>query len=78
MSRRLLAIAAVDHPGGAEIHLLRLLAGLKPRGWKITLTTPGTGPLRDQPLAAGYGWQALPPGRLCRGAGARASTTWSD
>jgi glycosyltransferase involved in cell wall biosynthesis len=76
MSRRLLAIAAVDHPGGAEIVLLRLLAGLKPRGWKITLTTPGTGPLRDRALAAGYGWHALPVGGLAHGAGARAVTAW--
>ncbi len=31
--------------GGAEIHLLRLLTGLARRGWTITLTTPGEGPL---------------------------------
>jgi hypothetical protein len=30
MSRRLLAIAAVDHPGGAEVVLPRLLGGLTP------------------------------------------------
>jgi glycosyltransferase involved in cell wall biosynthesis len=76
MSRRLLAITPVDHPGGAEIHLLRLLSGLTPRGWAVTLSTPGPGPLRDAALAAGYNWQALPLGGLARGAGARAVASW--
>lgn len=76
MSRRLLAVAAVDQPGGAEIHLLRLLAGLQPRGWELTLTTPGRGVLREQALEAGYGWRMLPVGGLARGAGAQALRSW--
>ncbi len=76
MSRRLLAVAAVDQPGGAEIHLLRLLAGLRPRGWEITLSTPGPGALREQALEAGYGWRTLPVGGLARGAGAPALRSW--
>jgi glycosyltransferase involved in cell wall biosynthesis len=76
MTRRLLAVAAVDHPGGAEIHLLRLLSGLAGRGWEITLTTPGEGPLRTTALAKGYAWRALPVGGLRRGTGARAVASW--
>jgi glycosyltransferase involved in cell wall biosynthesis len=77
MSPRLLAIAPVDVPGGAEIHLLRLLAGLRPRGWEITLTTPGRGALREAALEAGYGWRPLPLGGLPRGAGVRAIASWA-
>ncbi|MGI8904299.1 MAG: glycosyltransferase family 4 protein [Solirubrobacteraceae bacterium] len=76
MNRRLLAIAPVDRPGGAEIHLLRLLAGLRPRGWTPTLTTPGHGELREAAVQAGYAWRALPLGDLGRGAGARAIGSW--
>ncbi len=76
MHRRLLAITAVDHPGGAETGLLRLLAGLRPRGWAISLTTPGLGPLRDEALGAGYGWHALPVGGLGRGRGLRSLAGW--
>jgi glycosyltransferase involved in cell wall biosynthesis len=76
MTRRLLAVAAVDHPGGAEIHLLRLLAGLRPRGWDVALTTPGRGPLRDAAIDAGYEWHELPLGGLPRGAGGRAVRSW--
>ena len=76
MTRRLLAVAAVDHPGGAEIHLLRLLAGLATRDWSITVTTPGDGPLRDTAQRAGYDWRALPVGGLAAGAGARALLSW--
>jgi len=75
-ARRLLAVAAVDHPGGAEIHLLRLLGGLSERGWGITLSTPGDGPLRERALQAGYGWEQLQLGGLERGAGARAVGSW--
>jgi hypothetical protein len=49
---RLLAVAPVDHPGGAEIHLLRLLAGLRARGWETALTTPGRGLLHTGALVA--------------------------
>ncbi len=76
MLRRLLAITPVDHPGGAELHLLHLLAGLGSRGWRLTLTTPGGGALRDTALQAGYAWRALPLGGLARGAGARAIGSW--
>jgi len=74
--RRLLAITPVDHPGGAEIHLLRLLAVLKQRRWRITLTSPGPGPLRDHARQAGYRWYALPLGGLARRTGARAIGSW--
>jgi glycosyltransferase involved in cell wall biosynthesis len=73
---RLLAVTPVDHPGGAETTLLRLLSGLRERGWTIALTTPGHGPARDQAVAAGYEWHALPLGGLERGAGARALASW--
>ncbi|MGB9186302.1 MAG: hypothetical protein WCB67_19795, partial [Solirubrobacteraceae bacterium] len=43
---RLLAVAPVDHPGGAETTLLRLLSRLGARGWQVTLATPSRGPLR--------------------------------
>ena len=76
MTRRMIAVAPVDAPGGAEIHLLRLLEGLQRRGWSIALTTPGAGPLRDAGLAAGYRWHALPLGGLARRAGARAVRHW--
>ncbi len=76
MSRRLLAVAAVDHPGGAETALMRLLGGLSAHGWRITMTTPGAGPLRDQALAAGYGWHPLALGGLQRHSGAQALASW--
>jgi glycosyltransferase involved in cell wall biosynthesis len=77
MNRRLLAITPVDHPGGAETTLLRLLDGLHRRHWSIALTTPGHGPLRDEALRAGYGWHALPLGGLRRRRGARAIASWA-
>jgi hypothetical protein len=46
-ARRLLAVCPVDHPGGAETGLLRLLHRLDPDAWQIHLTTPGHGPMRD-------------------------------
>jgi len=73
---RLLAVAPVDHPGGAETTLLRLLAQLQSRGWKVTLTTPSRGPLRDAALEAGHSWLALPVGGLGPRTGARAVTSW--
>jgi glycosyltransferase involved in cell wall biosynthesis len=76
MKPRLIAVVPVDHPGGAEIHLLRLLAGLRRRDWSIAMTTPGVGPLRAAALDAGYGWQALPVGGLAGGAGAEAVRHW--
>jgi hypothetical protein len=40
---KLLAVNAVDHPGGAEVGLLRLHARLRERGWEVTLTSPREG-----------------------------------
>ena len=71
-----LAVAPVDHPGGAEIGLLRLLPRLRDAGWAVTLTTPGDGPVRDRALAAGLHHERLVLGGLARGAGARAVSTW--
>ena len=33
---------------------------LRARGWHVTLTTPGAGPLRDAALEAGHAWAPLP------------------
>ncbi|HET9102337.1 MAG TPA: glycosyltransferase family 4 protein [Solirubrobacteraceae bacterium] len=74
--RRLLAVAPVDAPGGAEIGLLRLLARLGPRGWQITVTTPGEGPLSAAARAAGYAWAPLGLGGLGRRTGMRALASW--
>jgi glycosyltransferase involved in cell wall biosynthesis len=76
MNQRLLAVSPVDHPGGAENCLLRLLAGLSSKGWQIATTTPGPGRLRDAALERGYTWHPLPLGGLERGAGARAIRAW--
>ena len=75
-ARRLLAVAAVDHPGGAETTLLRLLRRRRERGWKVTLTTPSEGPLRDAALQDGHDWRALAVGGLAAGAGAPAVRSW--
>jgi glycosyltransferase involved in cell wall biosynthesis len=73
---RLLAVAPVDHPGGAETTLLRLLAQLSSRDWQVVITTPGHGPLRDAALSAGFDWRALSVGGLGRRRGARALLSW--
>ncbi len=39
-ARRIVAVAPVDHPGVAETGRLRLLALLRARGWRATVTTP--------------------------------------
>jgi glycosyltransferase involved in cell wall biosynthesis len=75
-ARRLLAVCPVDHPGGAETGLLRLLHRLDPDAWQIHLTTPGEGPMRDAAAAAGWRWSSLPLGGLGRGQGARAALSW--
>jgi glycosyltransferase involved in cell wall biosynthesis len=62
-------VCAVDHPGGAEIGLLRLLRRID---WDVVLTTPGRSPLGH----AGFSWRSLPVGGLARGAGARAIASW--
>jgi glycosyltransferase involved in cell wall biosynthesis len=73
---RLVAVAPVDHPGGAETALLRLLAQLSSRDWRVMVTTPSHGPLRDAVLGAGYEWRALGVGGLGRRRGARALASW--
>lgn len=73
---RLLAVCQVDHAGGAEIGLLRLIPRLRANGWEITLTTPGDGPLREQAAALDCAWTTLDPGGLAAGAGARAIASW--
>lgn len=72
MSRRLLAITPVAHPGGAETTLLRLLAGLRGDGWTVTVTTPEPGPLRELIVRAGLTHATLPLGGIGRGQGLRA------
>jgi glycosyltransferase involved in cell wall biosynthesis len=76
MSGRLLAINPVDHPGGAEMTVLRLLAGLRQRGWEVTATTPGHGVLHDAILAAGHDWHPLGVGGLGRREGSVAVLNW--
>ncbi len=69
---RLLGVNAVDHPGGAELGLLRLARRLAPRGWEITLTSPEAGPLARQ----GFDWARMDVGGLGAGEGARAVASW--
>ena len=76
-TRRIVAVAPVTHPGGAEIGLLRLLRRLAASGWEVTVTTPGDGPLREAALADGHAWEPLPLGGLGRRTGARAVLGWS-
>ena len=64
--RRLLAVAPVDHPGGAEIGLLRLLARLRPARLADHRDHPGAGTARDAARAAGYDWEPLALGGLGR------------
>lgn len=68
-----LAVAPVDHPGGAEIGLLRLLPRLP---WSATLTTPGDGPLAARARELGIRTERLGVGGLQRGGGARALASW--
>src|SRR4051812_36517220 len=68
----LLAVAPVDHPGGAEIGLLRLLPRLRHAGWEITLSTPGDGPVRRAAEQRGLRTTGLDLGGLREGQGARA------
>ena len=57
---KLLGVNAVDHPGGAEVGLLRLASRLRERGWEVTLTSPDDGPISE----AGYPWLRLDVGGL--------------
>lgn len=73
MSPSVVAVNAVDSPGGAEVAILRLFGRLERRGWELGLTTPsGDGPmLRD-------GWEhtRLDVGGLGAREGARAVAAW--
>jgi glycosyltransferase involved in cell wall biosynthesis len=75
-SPRLLAVAQVEHAGGAEIVLTRLLGSLAHRGWTVDLATPGPGSVRDHAAAAGWGTPELRVGGLEAGAGMRALASW--
>jgi glycosyltransferase involved in cell wall biosynthesis len=72
MNVKLLAVNAVDKPGGAEVGLLRLAARLRERDWHVTLTSPHEGALSE----AGYPWLRLDVGGLGQGEGARAVASW--
>lgn len=72
----MVAIAPVDRPGGAEIGLLRLLDRLRDRGWALTVTTPGDGPLAAAVRERGIHAERLPTGGLAAGAGASALASW--
>jgi glycosyltransferase involved in cell wall biosynthesis len=69
---KLLGVNAVDHPGGAEVGLLRLAARLRDREWEVTLTSPHEGGVSE----AGYPWLRLDVGGLGAGEGARAVASW--
>ncbi|MEJ7891532.1 MAG: glycosyltransferase family 4 protein [Solirubrobacteraceae bacterium] len=71
-----LAVTPVDHPGGAEIVLLRLLARMRHAGWDVTLTTPGDGPVRRVGAQRGLSCAELNVGGLGGGKGARAVASW--
>ncbi|HEX8105087.1 MAG TPA: glycosyltransferase [Solirubrobacteraceae bacterium] len=60
----LLAVAGAAHEGGAEISLLRLLVGLRARGWSVALATPGPGHLAERARALGLAGPHLPVGGL--------------
>jgi glycosyltransferase involved in cell wall biosynthesis len=63
-SRRILAVAPVSEPGGAETTLLRLLRGLAGRGWEVTLTAPTSGSLSSEATRRGLGFAELALGGL--------------
>ena len=71
-----LAVAPVDHPGGAEIGLLRLLPRMRHAGWDVTLATPGDGPVRRAGEQRGLRCAKLNVGGLGQGEGARAVASW--
>jgi glycosyltransferase involved in cell wall biosynthesis len=73
---RLLAVAPVADPGGAETTLLRLVRELGARGWTITLAAPRPGRLLDAAAAAGHAAEVLDQGGLGRREGAAAVRAW--
>ena len=70
---KLLAVNAVDHPGGAEVGLLRLTARLRERDWEVTLTSPREGPLERGRRTRGC---ASTSAAWAAGEGARAVASW--
>jgi len=73
MSPSLLGVNAVDHPGGAEVALVRLAERLTERGWELGMTTPAdTGPLTE----LGCEHVKLDVGGLGAREGARAVASW--
>ena len=68
--KHLFCVCGVPFPGGAEICLLRLLERLE--GWRITVATPGPGPLSHAVVSSGFDWVQLPVGGMERGSGGRA------
>ncbi len=73
MSPSLLGINAVDHPGGAEVALMRLAERLARRGWELGMTTPAdVGPMTE----LGYEHVKLDVGGLGAREGARAVASW--
>jgi len=73
VSPSLLGVNAVDHPGGAEVALMRLAPRLAARGWTVGLTTPSdAGPMTQ----LGYEHVKLDVGGLGSGEGARAVASW--
>ena len=71
-----LAVAPVDHPGGAEIALLRLLPRMRHAGWGVTLTTPGDGAVCEAARRRGLETRQLRIGGIGGGQGARAVASW--
>ncbi len=73
MSPSLLGVNAVDHPGGAEVALMRLASRLAARGWELGMTTPAdVGPMTE----LGYEHVKLDVGGLGAREGARAVASW--
>lgn len=68
----LLGVLQVDQAGGAEVGFLRLARRLRDRDWDVTLTTPGG----TEPGDDGFPCEALDPGGLAAGAGAKAVASW--
>jgi glycosyltransferase involved in cell wall biosynthesis len=73
---RLLAVAPVTEPGGAETTLLRLVRELAARGWAITLAAPRPGALLEAAAGAGHRTELLDQGGLGRRTGAAAVRAW--
>ena len=69
---KLLAVNAVDHPGGAEVGLLRLAARLRERDWEVTLTSPHEGAAQRGRLPVAAPRRRRPG----QGEGARAVASW--